>query len=1175
MRPIKLELTGLNSYTDKQVVDFEKLTERGLFGIFGNTGSGKSTILDAITIAMYGNIARNTKEYINSACDKAIINYEFEIGNKNSKRRYIVDRTIVRSKTGTKTSHARLVEVHNDGSTVVLADKVGDVNDKVAQVVGLTANDFTRSVVLPQGKFNDFLKLTGSERRDMLERIFNLEKYGRGLIDKVRRRKNVQIQSLRDINSKLSQYEGISVELHDNTLKELEILKINEKEKTEELDREQKRHEENKAIFEEQTKLEKNEARKKELDLKRNDMHDKTKQLENALNADKIHPYISSVQSLEKDIADGNMKIVNLDKKLNILGQELAITKLKSEEAYNIRNEKLPKLSEEKSRLERAKNLEIELISLNKELKELKEKGTSLNKDKEILAVVLKDNESKREILARNVKEIENKTEKLIISADLKHKIFLAYDYEKQYNKLSEEKKTNTGKLDLLSKEYEDINLKSKYIQRDNDVISKKLEEENNHLDLLLKKCPGKNDDILIKTEQLIELKSRTEITKENETKKENVQNELNTILEQKHNTDRELISNNDKLESINKNILDLEKEIDKLKYLNLASELRKELKENMPCPVCGSRHHEEIDVDKTDDRIEFAKSKLEKLQKEEQDIKHKIEILNSRNSEIVSTEKLKTKEMEELKHKLGEIKSSDLGKKYEEEQRKLEVLKSSLQRWEKEKLETEDKIIKYKEEKNRVEKNEVKIQESINSYKKSITELKESIDNISSKYNEVKEQYIGLKSITKVADLEGKVAEINKNEKLIEELNKQYSNASKEKDEIEKSIRNDQTKLHQIDLELISAREVYAEKRKARDEKYNDVIAITKGELAQNLLNNLEAEINKIINHEETVKKKLEEQRIEYDKFVAEKNNVEGRLKIAKEQYKLQSETLEQLLRESKFDGIYSVKRSLLDPDYKRRLGEEIAEYEEEQKIITFKIKELTEKLCGRRVKKEEFEELKNNIYNLKVEVGNIGKEIGAKQNTINNLKESLEKVKELNKELKSVQHKVDLLEDLDKIVQGNRFVEYVATNQLKYIALEASKRLEVITKGRYALEIDSTLNFVMRDNFNGGLRRSVDTLSGGETFLTSLSLALALSSQIQLKGSAPLEFFFLDEGFGSLDSDLLEIVMQSLERLHNDKLSVGIISHVEELKNRVPVKLVVMPSEAGSGSKVKIEYS
>ena len=96
MKPIKLELSGLNSYIEKASIDFEKLTDRGLFGIFGNTGSGKSTILDAITIAMYGNISRNTNEFINSSCDKAIISYEFEIGSKNTKRKYIVDRTIVR-----------------------------------------------------------------------------------------------------------------------------------------------------------------------------------------------------------------------------------------------------------------------------------------------------------------------------------------------------------------------------------------------------------------------------------------------------------------------------------------------------------------------------------------------------------------------------------------------------------------------------------------------------------------------------------------------------------------------------------------------------------------------------------------------------------------------------------------------------------------------------------------------------------------------------------------------------------------------------------------------------------------------------------------------------------------------------------------------------------------------
>ncbi|MCR8746446.1 AAA family ATPase [Romboutsia lituseburensis] len=1175
MRPIKLELSGLNSYIDKATVDFEKLTDRGLFGIFGNTGSGKSTILDAITIAMYGNISRNTKEFINSSCDKAIISYEFEIGSKNTKRRYKVDRTIVRTNTGTKTSYARLVEIKNDEEETVLADKVGDVNTKVTQIVGLTANDFTRSVVLPQGKFNDFLKLTGSERRDMLERIFNLEKYGRGLIDKVRKRKNIQNQSLRDITSKLSQYDGVNEQVYDGIEKQLEELKELEKIKNNEFESAQQKYTESSEIYEKQVQKENYEKRKKELDLKNQEIRDKATQLENAINAEKINPYIFEVQKLDKKINEDNSHSEMLEKKLEILSKELLLSKNKYEEAYQNKNENMPKLSEEKTKLQRAFKLEEELISLDKELKEIKEKGTSLNKEKDILEKSKLDLESKKEIIAKSVKDLESKISKLKISADLKQKIFLAYEYEKENNTISNEKSTKLDRLDEISKNLDDVNLKIKYVQRDKNLVESKLNEYQIHQDCLNKKSPGENEDIVSKTEYVTSLRLKIDIIKENEAKKDELQSDLNKILEQKHHVERELIALNDRLDSTKRHVDDLEKELDKLRYLNLALELRKELKENMPCPVCGSRHHDNLDKVNQDEQIAFTRSKLEKLKQEEHSIKNNIDDLNSKNSEYVSAEKIKLKEMEEVKSKIGELKSSELSSRLDEESKKLEILKINVQRWQQDKEDTDNKLKKLKEEKNLIEKEELKLQENINTYKKLSKDLKEEIEVIDVKLKKVKEEYIGLKAIVKIQDLGSKVIEINKNEKTIEDLNKQYQEVAQTKDNIENEIKKYQDSLHKTELELMKAREIYTEKRKVRDEKYNDIIAITKGEPSKSLLESLELSINKLIIQEESTKKKLEEQRLEYDKYSTEKSNVDGRLKIAKEQFESQSSILNQLLIDYKFESIYAVKRALLEPDHKRRLHDEITEYDEEQKILTLKIDELIEYLGGRTVKPEVFEELKNKIYNLKVEVGTITKDIGAKQNTLNTLRESIEKVKELNKVLKVVQHRVDLLEDLDKIVQGNRFVEYVATNQLKYIALEASKRLEGITKGRYALEIDSTLNFVMRDNFNGGQRRSVDTLSGGETFLTSLSLALALSSQIQLKGSAPLEFFFLDEGFGSLDNELLEVVMESLEKLHSDKLSVGIISHVEELKNRVPIKLVVSPSEAGSGSKVKIEYS
>ncbi|MFC4778531.1 SbcC/MukB-like Walker B domain-containing protein, partial [Paenibacillus sp. GCM10023252] len=164
--------------------------------------------------------------------------------------------------------------------------------------------------------------------------------------------------------------------------------------------------------------------------------------------------------------------------------------------------------------------------------------------------------------------------------------------------------------------------------------------------------------------------------------------------------------------------------------------------------------------------------------------------------------------------------------------------------------------------------------------------------------------------------------------------------------------------------------------------------------------------------------------------------------------------------------------------------------------------------------------------------------------------------------------------LHTLQSLFRGNAFVEFVAEEQLAGVCRAASERLSYLTRRRYALEVDSGGGFVIRDDANGGIRRPVSSLSGGETFLASLALALALSAQIQLRGRYPLQFFFLDEGFGTLDPELLDIVITALEKLQTSELSVGVISHVPELRSRLARRLVVHPAEpSGQGSRIQIE--
>src|SRR5690606_14139305 len=137
-------------------------------------------------------------------------------------------------------------------------------------------------------------------------------------------------------------------------------------------------------------------------------------------------------------------------------------------------------------------------------------------------------------------------------------------------------------------------------------------------------------------------------------------------------------------------------------------------------------------------------------------------------------------------------------------------------------------------------------------------------------------------------------------------------------------------------------------------------------------------------------------------------------------------------------------------------------------------------------------------------------------------------------------------LADTLAKELVGNRFVAYVQHEAMSLLANDASSRLAEFTSGRYELTAEDD-EFEVIDRLNGDERRSVKTLSGGETFLASLALALSLSEHLpQLSGtggSVSLESLFLDEGFGSLDAESLDLAVQGLETLAEGSRMIGVI--------------------------------
>lgn len=191
-----------------------------------------------------------------------------------------------------------------------------------------------------------------------------------------------------------------------------------------------------------------------------------------------------------------------------------------------------------------------------------------------------------------------------------------------------------------------------------------------------------------------------------------------------------------------------------------------------------------------------------------------------------------------------------------------------------------------------------------------------------------------------------------------------------------------------------------------------------------------------------------------------------------------------------------------------------------------------------------------------------------GLAAKVVKDLRERLETKARYASEIESHRHEHAVYRDLGRELRSDSIVQYLQAEALVALAAAASVHLEHLSSTRYRLSYEDD-RFLVIDAWNGNERRNVKTLSGGETFQASLALALALSEQVQylaVTERGRLESLFLDEGFGTLDAETLDVVVDAIEQLGGDGRIVGVITHVPELAARIPVRFEVTKSQRGS---------
>ncbi|MCG7407857.1 SMC family ATPase [Paenibacillus sp. ACRRX] len=1197
MKPIELALSGLQSYREEQRIDFRTLSENGIFGIFGPTGSGKSTILDAITLALYGKVERatnGTQGIMNQAEDQLSVSFAFQLNGVQSSRMFRVERRFKRTGEATVSNTvSRFIEITSDSETV-LADKLADVTRMVEYHIGLKMDDFTRAVVLPQGKFAEFLSLKGSDRRQMLQRLFSLEQYGDELASKLSRRLKA---TEAEVNSCAAEQQGLgdaSAEALTSVESELtaaaavaeaaraakEAAALQYQKLAEQRDRQADRV----SIANQLAQLEQqaDAVTTHELQLKR------------SAEAELLAPYAQEAGQSQLQLLQDEAKLKQTELAAAASEEECKAAEHAANKALLAREQQEPVLLHRIEQLKQAAEWHEELVRLRQ--------------DAERTQLVLAQ---AQETTKKSGVEIERFTQ-LIDKAGTRQA------------ELKQQLKT----LDRPLAEREAFQLA--WLSKERLV-----ELQANAAQL----------------EALNQLQANAVNTIEQE-----IGQEVLNIVEWGHPVPawRQSVSWKERQWKDNgKRLLLL---TDRLNGLSawaaqhvqhrtkslLAAELASSLTTGEPCPVCGSVDHtsNRAHVDPTPDiesyRVQRAAG--EQLLEQCQQLREQVKSLLTEST--VSSERCVILR-QELRERLADVGSKTaalLGDKLAEQiaaglensnsddtvtggefdntsgihpdaavtvekvKRACVILESE---WASEMTTVAAGQQQYEEMSEQIEMIGT-LHDQLTSELESSVGLKDSLirqldahlwqlQQLSSKRESARAVHAETK--VQLSVLFSRVSELSR---VYEENYSQWPYEQLDELRAQWLLRDQEAEdcRQRIDRSVTYLEETQAQYRVCDLQHRQAEIQVIQSN----------AELQSVVRIMEDLDKRVEpwlvpgpitDQVIQAERRLTDiranavqltatveaarlaEANAKEQLALARQAYRSAVERAEQAaaklqlqLDKTGFATAAEAEASLLPMQQRDDLQQQVKQYHERCQDLSNQLRRLDEQLQGIQISEEDWQACVE-TWELAQQQDEAALSSRAKaERDVEQLRSKHSRWMALEQRRSEGQSLLSRLQQLQTVFRGNAFVEYVAEEQLLQVSRAASERLKVLTKQRYSLEVDSGGGFVIRDDANGGIRRPVSTLSGGETFLTSLALALALSAQIQLRGMYPLEFFFLDEGFGTLDPELLDTVVTALEKLHTDRLSVGVISHVPELRARLPRKLVVQPAEqAGRGSRIMLE--
>ncbi len=1074
MRVLQIRFKNLNSLVDEWKIDMTDpaYVSDGIFAITGPTGAGKSTILDAICLALYGRTPRldrvnnSVNEIMSRLTSECFAEVTFETPAGHYRCHWSQRRA--RSKPDGALQSPKH-EISEADSGVVLSSTIRGVADQIEAITGMNFERFTRSMLLAQGDFAAFLQADSDDRAPILEQITGTEIYSE-ISKRVHERQRDEQEQLRLLRAEVAGISILEPELEEKYIKDLDNYQIEEKQqsnKFKESDEALTWHDTINTLKDEICNLgEEDKLLKKEID--------------------DFKP--------QKDRLEQANRVASLDGKFATL-TAIRTQQAEDEEALRKAESALPEIiSVADGLLDKLRNAEQNTINTKDSLRKTQPLIRTIIALDQTIAAQEKSCFESAESLKNDKKTIEENTQSQV-------------DLQKQLSK-TEKKLQNVIKY--LAEHAKDEWLVGNLAG---------VQEQLNNLLSMHKEMVQSEEDI---KKAAIVLEQKSIILEEN-------QNKSNAMGKTLKEAAQKIMMEKDALNSLlgDRLLREYRNEKDnlfqKIAYLKQIAELedyRAKLEDGVPCPLCGAKDHP------------YARGNVPVSDETE----HRISEL----TKLIS-------KAEGIEAKINKLQEAELAaqKDYDESEKRISTAES-------ERKAAETALIGKKEGLGKIEKtlNELKQGIIIELTPLGINEFPDA--NLNSILLPLKKRLQDWQNYAKQKDEIGATISKNDNEiKRIEGIIDIQSKALAEKKKKLESQNAELTKNKEERCKLFGDR-----KPDAEEDSLN--AAIVNAERAKKKARDLHSKHQSNITAAQariaSLKHSIEKRRPDLNNLESDFINSLQRLGIKDE--KQFSETVlpislrEELSQKTKELGDKQTDLLARQKDRKNRYDKELA-----KKLTDLTIEEV-------RSQKSELEvslkELRDNITALKAALQASDKSKRYRQ-------DKQAGIEAQEKECLKWGNLHTLIGSAD----GKKYRNFAQGLTFDVMVGHANEQLQQLTD-RYLLirSGESPLELEVIDNYQAGVIRSTKNLSGGESFLVSLSLALGLSQMASKK--VRVDSLFLDEGFGTLDDESLSLALEALASYQQNGKIIGVISHVQALKERISTQLQVIPQAGGKSTLI-----